>query len=588
VPKLSQEERVTRADLIYHNTEDARSRYTQKWYQNEAFYENNHFVMWNAAYRTIDRISAPVGRVMRAIPKARRQVKAIQNMILSNDTRWTVLPDEAGPKAEDAAKRTNEWLRETWQKINVRNKLDALIIDSCNMTHAWLEAGFDKYRDEVYVDEYDAFDILTPSWVDSDNYEDSPFIMKTVRKTMAELEELYGKGKVRDLAPDNKMAANLYKEYRLNEKIQEKVQQDSDLQTVIVYVLYEKQKRQGQKNLICRTTYAGKRMLEYLEYESNSYPFVPYSPQTGSFYQPALIEEFIPTNKALDMMVSHIENYTNLMVRGRYMIQEGNNISRMANEDGEILTYRTTPPEQQQIYPLPNFLFTQMGNYEKWIEESGVSTSALGKAPKGIRAYKAIESLKQSDFANLRVPIKNLEDCLQKLTEKIIDIAAENYILPKTVYKTKDDVPDNFSVIGEKGAALFANQSMMQGEAAPTVIKQSYRIKCTVESGLSYTEEGKKDTLWQLFQGGVIGQKTLLEGYKFGNVAETMEDADEGSMIPIMESAEFHILPPEMQKMIVTYLNQPDILQMNPIARSEMIKKKRKGRAGANTSFKKQ
>jgi hypothetical protein len=582
MPKMTNQERAARVDLIAKSLEEARFRYTSKWYSNIAFFENNHFVMWNTQSRVIDKIAAPPGRVMRAIPKARRQIKAMQNMILANEPRWSVIPDDLSnpQESEKLAKAINHWLQELWQKINVRKKLDTLVENALIMPVAWLKIGFDKFKDEIFVEVKDAFDVLTPFYIDADNYEDSPFIIEYMIKNIGDLEAIYGKAKTEKIMPDNRLAASDYKNYRLEEKVNNRMLNvERELQTVVVKVMFEKVKREGQKNLIKKTTVAGMNQsvfLDYEEYESNNYPFVPYSPNTGSFYQPAKIEELIPTNKGLDMFVSSIENYTDLMVKGRYQKQKGNNVSRITNETGEIVEYTTAPLEQMPLIPIPNYLFAQIQNYEKWIEESGVSTSALGKVPRGIRAYKAIESLKQSDYANLRVPVSNLADALQKMTEKIIDLAAEHYLIPRTVYRSEDEQSENFQVIGEAGAKQPINEDVMRGENPPIVIKGSYRVKCVIENGLSYTEEGKRDTLRELFQGGVISAKHLLKGFNFANVQEILDEVAAESGPSMIDCADFKILPPELQQTILQYLSQPDVALTNPLARAEVIQKKRK------------
>ena len=122
----------------------------------------------------------------------------------------------------------------------------------------------------------------------------------------------------------------------------------------------------------------------------------------------------------------------------------------------------------------------------------------------------------------------------------------------------------------------MVNQDMMKGENAPTVLKQSYRIKCTIENGLSYTEEGKRDTLRELFQGGIIDKRTLLEGFKFGNIEELMDRTNAESGVSMIDTPDFGILPPELQQTIVQYLAQPDVALTNPLARAEVINKNRK------------
>jgi hypothetical protein len=264
------------------------------------------------------------------------------------------------------------------------------------------------------------------------------------------------------------------------------------------------------------------------------------------------------------------------MVRGRYLKHKLSNISRLVNEDGEIVEYDSVPPQPMEIPSLPNFLFVHTNNLEKWIEESGITTAALGKVPRGVRAYKAIESLKQSDFANLRVPVMKLQDVVQRLTEKIIDLAATHYLLPKTIYRMGDeDQPDYFKVIGEEGLNHPLGRELAEREKA-IVIKKSFRVKASIENALSYTEEGKRDTLRELYSAGIIDKRTLLEGFKFGNISEILERAKEETNVSMIETPDFQLLPDELKQHILEYLTQPEVTLQNPLARAEIMDRQRK------------
>jgi hypothetical protein len=94
--KMTDAETVSKVDGLIGFCEQERFTYSRQWYINKAFYENNHFVMWNRFTRTIDRVAPIQGTVLRCIPKTRKQIEAVNNMILANEIRWMVIPDEGG------------------------------------------------------------------------------------------------------------------------------------------------------------------------------------------------------------------------------------------------------------------------------------------------------------------------------------------------------------------------------------------------------------------------------------------------------------------------------------------------------------
>jgi len=573
MPRPSNEDVVSKVETLWKQLEDARFRYTRQWYINWAFYENNHFVWWRKSTQTVDRVNPPKGTVLRAIPKARRQVEGVQNLILSAEPRWVVIPDEQTENAEEVAKRVNQFLQEGWQHWNIRALLDELVLYALIYPYAVLEVGFDAIKDDIYVDVYDAFDIAVP--LNIKDIEEAPYVIKTTIMTKADLEANPNFSNTSKVVYDNRLAASQMKEARLSDKFASFKPQYEEFQTVIVKEAWIKEKTKDGIRMRVITVAGGQKLREEV-YDMHQYPFVLYKPFSGPIYQPAFIEKLIPLNKSLDVFVSQIENFTNVMVRGRYLKQKMATISRLVNEDGEIVEYDTVPPQPMEIPTLPNFLFVHTNNLEKWVEESGTSTAALGKVPRGVRAYKAIESLKQSDFANLRVPIMNLQDTVQKLSEKIIDLAATHYLLPKTIYRMGDeDQPDYFKVIGEEGLNHPLGQELAERENA-IVIKKSFRVKASIESALSYTEEGKRDTLRELYSAGLIDKRTLLEGFKFGNVGEILERTKAETNVSMVETPDFQLLPDELKQHILEYLTQPEVMLQNPLARAEVMEKQRK------------
>ena len=426
--------------------------------------------------------------------------------------------------------------------------------------------GFDKEINDSYVDVLDAFDLMI---MPCDHIEQSPFVIKTFVKTLEEYKSNKEYANTSKISTDSKMAASDMKEARLSEKFGGGNSGEEKVSTAVGKELWMKIHRDGRTQMRVVTT-AGGQTLRDKVIDRSDYPFVLLKGHTGSIYQPSWIEKFISVNKSLDVFVSQIENYTNTMVRGRYFKQKASSISRVTTDDGEFIEYDTIPPQQQEIISLPSYLFAHIGNLEKWIEESGVSTVALGRIPRGIRAAKAIDSLKQSDYANLRVLVANIQTTIQELTDKVVKIAATNYLLPQNVYRTdEEEQPDNFSVLGEAGKDLAINQSAINGEKPPVIISKDIKVRAMVVSGISYTEEGKRETLRELYASGVIPLRTLLQAYNFSNVGDIIQQLEAEGNISMVDTADFKALPVEIQEVILQYLNSPQAEAANPIVQNQ-------------------
>lgn len=213
---------------------------------------------------------------------------------------------------------------------------------------------------------------------------------------------------------------------------------------------------------------------------------------------------------------------------------------------GLIMEYDQTPPQQMALSPVPSYVFSFMEFLTSLIEEQGVTTSALGQVPKGVKAWGAIESLKASELSNLYIAVEQLKKTIQKISEKMLDIADSSFVSPHSVPRLdKHGEPDYFEVMGQKG---IETRVKINEEVPPDIVplKKDYKVDIVVESGLGYTDEGKKERMMQLAQFlielgkmGLLGPdavklvvERLLEVFKFGPTGDMMEAMDQLPQAP--------------------------------------------------------
>jgi len=171
-----------------------------------------------------------------------------------------------------------------------------------------------------------------------------------------------------------------------------------------------------------------------------------------------------------------------------------------------------------------------------FIEEQGVTTTALGKLPKGVKANAAIESLKESEFANLSIALNQTRTAVKRIAEKMLDIGDRYFIKPEMVAYMKDDEPQFFEVIGDSGIQL---KKKLKEEVPKDIVplRKDYKVKISIEEGMAYTPRGKQEAMKELMdfltvlaQQGLINPQALsvavrkfLDTYSFGNTQEFME-----------------------------------------------------------------
>ena len=176
------------------------------------------------------------------------------------------------------------------------------------------------------------------------------------------------------------------------------------------------------------------------------------------------------------------------------------------------------------------------------IEEQGVTTSALGKLPKGVKANAAIESLKESEFSNLSISMEKIKGTVKRIAEKMLDYADDYFVKPQTVYYLEKGEPQYFDIIGASALQKRKELKIDEGQPLDAIpIKRDYRVDIEVETGLGYTREAQRtaakelgDYLVQLSQIGLVSPEViktyfgrLLEIYQFGSASEIMEAMDE-------------------------------------------------------------
>jgi hypothetical protein len=175
------------------------------------------------------------------------------------------------------------------------------------------------------------------------------------------------------------------------------------------------------------------------------------------------------------------------------------------------------------------------------IDEQGTTTSTLSKVPTGVKANAAIESLKESEYANLVMASRRLKTTIKKIAERFLDIADHNFITQKDVYYLENGNPKYFQVIGHQALKGRKRLNAMEGIPHDIIpLSGDTRVDIEIESGLGFTKEGQKGTMLQLFQQldpyvqqGLIPPEAFkvaiqkfLETYQFGATAEFMEEMD--------------------------------------------------------------
>jgi hypothetical protein len=536
---------------IYKSYNDATFKYRRQWYLNDNFYDGKHFVWWRRSTGTIDRIEPPKGMVLRSMPVSSKKCDQIQNLMLANDPRWVVYPEkditgQVTPDMENIAKRSGQWLEFKWDALNMKQKCGDLVHYALKFPYAFWEVGFDT---DIWVTTWDAFDIQFQPEVAS--IYDSPVLIKSISKNIIDVKNNPNYNKNKDnLTPVMRYSADEMKDMRMVEKFGYHRQKDQDENCDLKEYYFKEFQPDNTVKIRIVTTANDKYVLRNELTNMDEYPFVLFSPHSGNLLQPAWIERMMAQNKSLDLIVSNIETYFHIMNKGYWIKHKNANVTRILNEHGQFIEWDVAEPHQAQMQAIPNYVFNHIANLEKWIDGQSVSSVSAGAVPKGVKAYKSIEAMKQSDAANMAAAIIRLETAIEKTAEIMLDFAERYYTEPRQVYRLQEQKPDYFNVVG-------AN---FRGEDTSSIpLKASYKVDVNIESGLAYTEEGKRQTMLELYSSGLVDAQTVLEAFKFSNVAEIIKKAQAEKQKSMIDTPDFQALSDPTKKAVLQELMQKNI-----------------------------
>ncbi len=561
-----------------------RRAHERRWYDNNFFDDGYHFrIVSKKTGRVIDTVNKQSGYVERAIPRASRQIRGVTNLLFSAEPYPVVYPkrvsqaefmdpisgqfnqeayQQAMETAKNVAKKQGIWLSNNWteeQELDV--KMLDMIIKAMKNSVSWLEVYSDPDKQKIITNVYDAFDVIC--YGDVDDERKLPFITKACSMSLAEIKSspIFDPAKVARLQPDNKYATSEVKDAYMRARYGAKVGdgKNGDLQVKETFIKeflnddnWERAVKLGAENGALEGKSKGDTIMrhvfsaggvtlkdEYVDYDE--YPLIPFRMEPGPLYQVPYIERFIPQNKSVDVVVTRLEKFVNAMVVGVYQKRKGENMQISNIPGGQLLEYETTPMTQMGVSNPGNTPFNVLSMLNQFIDEQGASTSAVNQLPQGVKSGVAIESLKATEYANLKIPTLMLKQTMKRIAEAMLERADKDYLKPVEVSSIEDGEPDYFDVIGERGMKVHEKM----GEKLPEDIvplSKNTKVRIEIEPGLGLTQDGKRQAMKEIseymmamYKEGFLNPeamqlftKRFVETYGYGTTTELMESIENG------------------------------------------------------------
>ncbi len=557
-----------------------RRSHERRWYDNNFFDDGYHFrVVSKKTGQVIDTVKRNTGYTERAIPRASRQIRGVSNLLFAAEPYPVIYPQritvesfrdatgqvnqqayqQAQEKAKQIARKQGTWLATEWddeQELPI--KAIDMILKAAKNSISYLQVYSEPNK--LCTEVFDAFDIIL--YGDKPDLKGLPFITKSKAMELPEIQThpYFDAEMVAKLTPDNKYATSEIKDAYMRSRFGAKTGESN---STMVYETFMKEiltednwelavklgsdngamegKSKGDMIMRHPFTSCGVTLLdEYVDYDE--YPFAEFRFEPGPLYQVPFIERFIPQNKSLDIVVTRLEKWVNAMIVGVYQKRKGENFQISNFPGGQVMEYETTPLSQMQNASVGNTPFNVVALLDKYIEEQGASTAVGGQLPTGIKSGVALESVKATEYANLKISTLMLKKTLKKIAELMLERADKDYLEPKEVESLEDGEPQYFDVIGQRGYDLSQKVGKKLPEDIVPISRKS-KVRIEIEPGLGLTMEGKKEAMKaimdyfvQLSDKGFITKeamtmavKRFMETFGYGSTQELMEAIENGS-----------------------------------------------------------
>ena len=571
-----------------------------RWYLAMAFYEGVHFTYpkKDATGNWQRRNEFGKNKVIREIPKAKKQLNSVRNLILKLKQRPVCYPDaniidadNTDQKAQDAemakAELQARYLDHYLNKVMKLSRHKKKLIRYAELYHvAFIQILNDNGKKELAV--YDPFEIsIFPTISNVNEY---PMLAKHVAHRMDELvgNDLYDQeaiGRIQESAgaKDGKYSSSLYKDSYMRERYgnapEDNVTVDELYQIVKVKVdeqgNYIEDEDEYLKSFEGQTNEDGSakeapmetverlRIRAYIGTEKvrdevtklTKIPIAMFC-WGDEAYATSLMEDLMPLNKSYDIFISKLEHKAKKMDTGRYTIQKGEDAKVLTTNDGEFIRYKRFKPDLMAEAGVPNAFMESVNITEGDMKEQGVALTSAAGLPTGVDAWRAIESVKEIDFGSIGTQLDNLNECLTDLAEKLTEMLAYDMTSVENVtMKEENGSVKPYKVIGKRGAELLGDGN--GGLPKNTIVIDPNRNTVVeIESDMTWTQEGKRNMVLDMIKGGIIPKEIALEALKFGNTKDILQKLIQEATFgkSMIDAADFKMLPIELQQAILKYL----------------------------------
>ncbi len=486
-------------DAKFQESKNYRSQNIERqWFINDAYYRGWHNVKYNKetgklVWGSKDPLDFQVNQVYSIC-------RAIRGAITRTQPTWDV---DALPYATldpETSRVLGEYLAFVYDKLHMKHAVKKGVLFGLLYGQGIFQYGYDADADDgeglPWIQVLDPFDTYIDPYARA--IDDARYVIKVIArpKEIVEKNPNYDAEIVKELATTTKTSESTYKELISTNQ--------SDTASLGSNLLLHETWCVTEEGIRVITTCENKILRNEIT-DFSKLPFELYFPDINmnEIYGEGWVKNLVPLNKALNYLEKSVLEYNILFSKGKYKTDSNSGIKIINNKNGQILRHKPGHDiTQMDMKPMSSTPFDQIKQIIDYMQNIGAAHEAfMGKAPTGVTAGVAFESLVANAYTNIIDLVDNLSDCLARLGTDILDLGYQHQLITKPFRSEGGDV---FSVIS--GQVEEPPEGAIQ-------IPKNPEVKVKISSGLAHTKEGKREILTMLRGGGDISRKTLLQNF---------------------------------------------------------------------------
>jgi hypothetical protein len=533
---ISDEQYVYKARQKFQVAADARRRYDWEWLARDLFRRGYQFTKYNPQTKTV--ILSQVTSTKIPVNLTAAAIRSIRNQAVVFKPKWEVVPNAQDEATQMSARYSGKTLDYVFDLCRLRKKIKEVVTQGLiySVGGAWQIiwnpdlVNIDGSKGFIEIWGSDPFDFyIDPAATDGMAFTDAEYVIKAIRKP---LDEVKSNPQYKNTAllttGEMRPAASEYKQFLLQSiKFQGGTRNVDETKTVILKEGWFKERDPQTGKVKMRVITWVDLMTLPLRNElvdTTDYPFRMYQADINpnEVYGEGWARHVIPINRVINALESSIFDYNYKFNKGRLVIDKNSGVSVIDNQHGSIIQKnRGADVHPLAIQPMAGSAENQVMRMGRYFEDiAGAHDASLGRVPTGVKSGIGIAELKQADATNQDDLVDNLEDFLVEVGRKILSTIADNMTFPQLVSATGiAGKTDYFAIIGEKAKKRSKDKvTIGKNEYPLAVIRSDNTIKVQIGSWLAYSKQQQQQELKDLYQSGVIDQRTLLEHMEFGDI----------------------------------------------------------------------